>query len=244
MDVQARGAGGLSAQLYRQIGSAELLARQTGQAAGSAAPAAGSAAPAAPPAQSAGRASSAGLMAPAAGGANATSQTLFNAQMIGQSDEPELAAADEAAETPESAGASSGEVTASDDDNGWSAAEQAFMDFMSMTPAERYRQMFLADEGLTEEDLAAMSPEDRAKIETKIRERIDAAVKDQATEGVGDTASAEAGAAPQAPAAAAAPPPPQVAGADAVPGTGAPGDALGFGDGSDLDEMIRLATRA
>ena len=139
-------------------------------------------------------------MAPAAGGANATSQTLFNAQMIGQSDEPELAAADEAAETPESAGASSGEVTASDDDNGWSAAEQAFMDFMSMTPAERYRQMFLADEGLTEEDLAAMSPEDRAKIETKIRERIDAAVKDQTTEGVGDTASAEAGAAPQAPA--------------------------------------------
>ncbi|WP_372073505.1 hypothetical protein P7L75_14175 [Tistrella mobilis] len=175
--------------------------------------------------------------------------------MIGQAEDKVATSADEATEAASapsagassagssSAGASSGSVTASDDDSGWSAAEQAFMDFMSMTPAERYRQMFLADEGLTEEDLAAMSPEDRAKIETKIRERIDAAVKDQATEGVGDTASADAGAVPQAPVSAGTPPP-EVAGADAVPGTGAPGDAFGFGDGSDLDEMIRLATRA
>ncbi|WP_145978113.1 hypothetical protein [Tistrella mobilis] len=170
--------------------------------------------------------------------------------MIGQAEDKVATSADEATEAAgsssagsSSAGASSGSVTASDDDSGWSAAERAFMDFMSMTPAERYRQMFLADEGLTEEDLAAMSPEDRAKIETKIRERIDAAVKDQATEGVGDTASADAGAVPQAPVSAGTPPP-EVAGADAVPGTGAPGDAFGFGDGSDLDEMIRLATRA
>ena len=96
MDVQAWGAGGLSARYYRQMGSAEQLTRLTGAAAKPAALAV-------PPAEISGAASSAGstssgsptssagLIAPAAGGASATSQTLFDAQMIGQSEEPDVA---------------------------------------------------------------------------------------------------------------------------------------------------------
>ena len=41
-----------------------------------------------------------------------------------------------------------------------------------MSPAEKFRASYLAEKGLTEEDLAAMSPEDRMKIEEEIAAKI------------------------------------------------------------------------
>ena len=56
-----------------------------------------------------------------------------------------------------------------------SAAEK-FLTYQKMTAAEKFRASYLAEKGLSEEDLAAMSPEDRLKIEeeiiTRLREKL------------------------------------------------------------------------
>jgi hypothetical protein len=51
-------------------------------------------------------------------------------------------------------------------------AEQKFLDYAKMTPAERMHAQMLAQLGLTEDQFKAMSPADQQKIEDKIREMI------------------------------------------------------------------------
>jgi len=51
-------------------------------------------------------------------------------------------------------------------------AAEKFMAYQEMSPAEKFRASYLAEKGLTEEDLAAMSPEDRMKIEEEIAAKI------------------------------------------------------------------------
>ncbi len=53
-----------------------------------------------------------------------------------------------------------------------SAAVNAFLEYMSKTPEERYYEALLAQEGLTKEQLAALPPDERAKIEAIIQEKI------------------------------------------------------------------------
>ncbi len=50
--------------------------------------------------------------------------------------------------------------------------KEKFLEFQKMSPAEKYRSMFLAQMGLSEEDLEAMSPEEREKIEAIIEQKV------------------------------------------------------------------------
>lgn len=56
------------------------------------------------------------------------------------------------------------------------SAREEFDRFASMSPAERMRAAILQQVGVTEEQLAAMSPDERKALEAKITDRI----KDQA----------------------------------------------------------------
>ena len=51
-------------------------------------------------------------------------------------------------------------------------AEQKFLAYAKMTPAERLHAQMLAELGLTEDQFKQMSPADRQKIEDKIRDMI------------------------------------------------------------------------
>lgn len=51
-------------------------------------------------------------------------------------------------------------------------AAEKFMKYQEMTAAEKFRASYLAEKGLTEDDLKAMSAEDRAKIEAEIAAKI------------------------------------------------------------------------
>ena len=57
-------------------------------------------------------------------------------------------------------------------------AEQKFLDYAKMTPAERMHAAMLAQMGITEDEFKAMDGAAQQKIEDKIREMI----KQQATE--------------------------------------------------------------
>lgn len=59
------------------------------------------------------------------------------------------------------------------------SAVDEFLEFASKTTEEKMRAMILQGMGVTEEEVAAMSPEDRAKIEEKIRERIQESFKEE-----------------------------------------------------------------
>ena len=85
----------------------------------------------------------------------AQAQTAFTAQQVAQSAEP--------AEKPRST-----ETSESDD----SDAVRTFLEYMEMTPEERYYEAILRDKGLTKEQLAALPPEERERIEREIREEI------------------------------------------------------------------------
>jgi inactivated superfamily I helicase len=52
------------------------------------------------------------------------------------------------------------------------SAEQKFLEYAKMTPAERMHAQMLAQLGLTEDQFKAMSPADQQKIEDKIRDMI------------------------------------------------------------------------
>lgn len=56
-------------------------------------------------------------------------------------------------------------------------AKAEFLKWAHMTPAERMRANLLSSMGLTEDQVAAMSPEDRRKVEDKLRELIEQKVK-------------------------------------------------------------------
>lgn len=62
------------------------------------------------------------------------------------------------------------------------SAADRFLEYMAMTPAQRYYEMFLAQAGLTQEDLDAMPLEDRIKIEKMIEQRIEEKLKEDAKE--------------------------------------------------------------
>ena len=51
-------------------------------------------------------------------------------------------------------------------------AEQKFLEYAKMTPAERMHAQMLAELGVTEEQFKQMSPADQQKIEDKIRDMI------------------------------------------------------------------------
>jgi len=53
-----------------------------------------------------------------------------------------------------------------------STAEQKFLEYAKMTPAERLHAQMLAELGLTEDQFKAMSPADQQKVEDKIRDLI------------------------------------------------------------------------
>lgn len=50
--------------------------------------------------------------------------------------------------------------------------EDEFLELSKKTYAERIREQYLEEHGLTEEDVKAMSPEDREAVEAEIREAI------------------------------------------------------------------------
>lgn len=52
-----------------------------------------------------------------------------------------------------------------------------FMDYMKKTPAERWYEQFLKEEGLTKEELEALPPEERMKVEARIQERMEEVMK-------------------------------------------------------------------
>lgn len=85
------------------------------------------------------------------------------------------------------AGEGADDVSASADSE--SDPVKEFLDFMSMTPEERYYAMFLAEEGLTPEELEALPPEERAKIEEIIRRKIEERVALDVEQAAGSTAS-------------------------------------------------------
>lgn len=83
------------------------------------------------------------------------------------------------------------------------SVEDEFTELSKKTYAERIREQYLEEHGLTEEDLKAMSPEDREAVETEIREAILEAmgVNDQKQEtamGMGGDAAGAQGAGAQA----------------------------------------------
>ncbi len=52
-------------------------------------------------------------------------------------------------------------------------SRQQFLEYMSMTPEERYYEALLAKEGLTKEELEALPPEERMRTEEKIQQKIE-----------------------------------------------------------------------
>ncbi|HEY0328707.1 MAG TPA: hypothetical protein VGC77_06355 [Rhodopseudomonas sp.] len=59
-------------------------------------------------------------------------------------------------------------------------AEEKFLAYAKMTPAEKIRDALLKSVGVTEDDLKNMSPKEREAIENKIKEKIKQAAESQA----------------------------------------------------------------
>ncbi len=59
-----------------------------------------------------------------------------------------------------------------------SLAVAEFLEYMEMTPEEKYFDMFLKEEGLTQEEYDALPPEDKAEITEKIQNRIEEKMKE------------------------------------------------------------------
>lgn len=57
--------------------------------------------------------------------------------------------------------------------------EEEFLKFARMSPAEKMRALILGEMGVTEQQLAAMSPEERAKVEEKIAARLKERMKQE-----------------------------------------------------------------
>lgn len=62
---------------------------------------------------------------------------------------------------------------------GVKTAKETFLEYQSMSTAEKYRAMFLGQMGMTEEELEALPPEEREKIEAELREKIKEAVEEE-----------------------------------------------------------------
>lgn len=68
-------------------------------------------------------------------------------------------------------------------ENKESEGVEAFREYMSKTPEERWREQILGDMGLTEESLRDLPAEEQQKIEDKIREIIEAKIEEKIEEG-------------------------------------------------------------
>ncbi len=88
-------------------------------------------------------------------------------------------------------GATAKEDTTDETDTESDAATQ-FLEWMEMTPEERYYVLLLAQEGLTPEELAALPPEERKKIEDKIQDKMEKQSEENAGKAVTETAATEA----------------------------------------------------
>jgi hypothetical protein len=64
------------------------------------------------------------------------------------------------------------EMSASDSTKTGKTASEEFHDWMDMTPGEKMRAAILEELGITEEDLANMTPEARQNVEAGIAERV------------------------------------------------------------------------
>jgi len=98
---------------------------------------------------------------------SAQAQTVVTAQQFAQSAEESVREStgqvDESADEPQAS--ESAESDASD-------PVKKFLEYMEMTPEERYYEAILREKGLTKEELAALPPEERERIEREIKEEI------------------------------------------------------------------------
>ncbi len=67
---------------------------------------------------------------------------------------------------------SDSEMSASDSAKTGKSASEEFHDWMNMTPGEKLRASILKELGITEEDLANMTPEARKNVEAGIAEKV------------------------------------------------------------------------
>ena len=90
-----------------------------------------------------------------------SSQTLFNAQAIGQKDSQTV-----------------DQLLASKDkkNNVNKSPIEQLIEYMQMTPEQRIFKQVLGEEGMTKEEFAKLSPEDQQKIMDKVKERIKTAL--------------------------------------------------------------------
>jgi hypothetical protein len=114
-------------------------------------------------------------------------RTLFLAQQIGQDLEARAIQVEKVAGRDNTHNTLAVASAASDDQQGIMSEERSdavseFLDYMSKTPEERFRAALLAEEGLTEEQYAALPPEQKIEIEEKIRDKIE----DRVEEAVGE----------------------------------------------------------
>lgn len=73
-----------------------------------------------------------------------------------------------------------------------SSAVEDFLEFMEMSPEERYIAQALADKGYTQEEFDALPPEEQEKIMNEIRQEFREKIENQAKSGdVGETADTE-----------------------------------------------------
>lgn len=72
----------------------------------------------------------------------------------------------------------SGVATNATDTTNASDAEQAFLDYMSMTPAERYFEAMLKQEGMTKEQFDALPLEEQAEISDRIQKKMKEQIED------------------------------------------------------------------
>lgn len=112
-------------------------------------------------------------------GSAATSGVALASQLNNSAAQTQFAAqtAIDATSHTENTAASSGASDSAIDNN---PTVQKFLDIVGGgSPAKMMRALFLAQEGLTEEDLKNMSPEDRAKIEDEIAQKIKDTLRQQ-----------------------------------------------------------------
>lgn len=85
----------------------------------------------------------------------AQAQSAFTAQQFAQS-------------TGQAGGSPASEAA----EPGASDPVKKFLEYMQLTPEERYYEAILREKGLTKEDLAALPPEERERIEREIKQEI------------------------------------------------------------------------
>lgn len=71
-----------------------------------------------------------------------------------------------------SAGGSNAGIERGESETVESSAAEQFLDYMQKTPEERLRDKILKALGITEEDIASMTPDERVALEEKIRDII------------------------------------------------------------------------